>query len=272
MVFSAGTVEFLKRLADELQLPCQVVEVAAKKPVVLMSWKGTDPSLPAVLLNSHTDVVPVFPEHWKYGPFDAHKDEDGNIYARGTQDMKCVGIQYIEAIRRLQTDGKSFPRTIHLSFVPDEEVGGQMGMKILINMPEFKNLNVAFALDEGLASPTDAFTVFYGERSAWWVQISCPGKPGHGSRFIEDSAAEKLRRIINTLLQFREQQEDKLKKDPKLRLGDVTSVNLTVVGGGPTPIKLMTPTEHSVGQLRMQNNVQEERRLSFKSVHFTLLL
>ena len=34
--------------------------------------------------------------------------------------------------------------------VTDEEVGGQMGMKILINMPEFKNLNVAFALDEGL--------------------------------------------------------------------------------------------------------------------------
>ena len=36
------------------------LQVAPQKPVVLMSWKGTDPSLPSVLLNSHTDVVPVF--------------------------------------------------------------------------------------------------------------------------------------------------------------------------------------------------------------------
>ena len=25
-----------------------------------MTWEGTDPSLPTLLLNSHTDVVPVF--------------------------------------------------------------------------------------------------------------------------------------------------------------------------------------------------------------------
>lgn len=34
-----------------------------------------------------------FQEHWKYEPFSAHKDENGTIYARGTQDMKSVGIQ-----------------------------------------------------------------------------------------------------------------------------------------------------------------------------------
>ena len=27
----------------------------------------------------------VFPEHWIYQPFDAHKTEDGKIYARGSQ-------------------------------------------------------------------------------------------------------------------------------------------------------------------------------------------
>lgn len=31
----------------------------------------------------------------------------------------------------------------------------------------FKKLNIGFCLDEGLANPTNAFTVFYGERSAW---------------------------------------------------------------------------------------------------------
>ena len=36
--------------------------------------------------------------------------------------MKCVGIQHIEAVRRLKEQGKKFKRTIHLVFVPEEEV------------------------------------------------------------------------------------------------------------------------------------------------------
>ncbi len=31
-------------------------------------------------------------EFWKYDPFEAVKEENGDIYARGTQDMKCIGI------------------------------------------------------------------------------------------------------------------------------------------------------------------------------------
>ena len=31
----------------------------------------------------------------------------------------------------------------------------------------FKDLNIGFALDEGLANPTSAFTLFYGERMPW---------------------------------------------------------------------------------------------------------
>ena len=45
-------------------------------------------------------------------------DENGNIYGRGAQDMKCVGIQYIEAIRRCIKDGRKFKRTVHLLYVP----------------------------------------------------------------------------------------------------------------------------------------------------------
>ena len=33
-------------------------------------------------------------------------------------------IQYIVALRQLIKEGKKFKRTIHLTFVPDEEIGG----------------------------------------------------------------------------------------------------------------------------------------------------
>lgn len=41
-------------------------------------------------------------------------------------------------------------RTIHLTFVPDEEIVGLTGLAPFIEMKEFKDLNVALAFDEGL--------------------------------------------------------------------------------------------------------------------------
>jgi len=57
-------------------------------------------------------------EKWTHEPFSADKDKDGNIYARGAQDMKCVGIQYLEAVRQLMSKGVQLRRTVHISFVP----------------------------------------------------------------------------------------------------------------------------------------------------------
>ena len=64
-------------------------------------------------------------------------------------DNFSVGIQYLEAIRRLKAAKYQPKRTIHCLFVPDEEIGGVRGMKKLITLDEFKALNVDFVLDEG---------------------------------------------------------------------------------------------------------------------------
>lgn len=187
-----AAIAFLEERAHQLGLSCQKVEVVPGYVITVLTWPGTNPTLPSILLNSHTDVVPVFKEHWHHDPFEAFKDSEGYIYARGAQDMKSVSIQYLEAVRRLKSEGHRFPRTIHLTFVPDEEVGGHKGMELFVKRPEFQALRAGFALDEGLANPTNAFTVFYSERSPWWIRVTSTGKPGHASRFIEDTAAEKL--------------------------------------------------------------------------------
>lgn len=51
-----------------------------------------------------------------------------------------------------------------------------------------------------MASPNDNYTVYYGERIPWWLQITCTGNTGHGSRFIEKTAGEKLVIIVYLLL------------------------------------------------------------------------
>lgn len=113
------------------------------------------------------DVVPVFEENWKNPPFGANIDSEGRIFARGSQDMKCVGIQYLAAIRELKKQGVTLKRTILVVFVPDEEIGGNLGMKLFVKTDDFKALNVGFSLDEGIAGPTEVYPVFYAERSIW---------------------------------------------------------------------------------------------------------
>uniref|UniRef100_A0A2R8NAP6 Aminoacylase-1 n=1 Tax=Callithrix jacchus TaxID=9483 RepID=A0A2R8NAP6_CALJA len=155
-----AAVAFLEERARQLGLSCQKVEVAPGYVVTVLTWPGTNPTLSSILLNSHTDVVPVFKEYWSHDPFEAFKDS------------------------------------------------------------------------EGLANPTDAFTVFYSERSPWWVRITSTGRPGHGSRFIEDTAAEKLHKVVSSILAFREKEWQRLQSNPHLKEGAVTSVNLTKLEGG----------------------------------------
>ena len=47
---------------------------------------GSEPGLPSLLLNSHTDVVPVFRESWKYDPFEAIKEENNGAEADEEDD------------------------------------------------------------------------------------------------------------------------------------------------------------------------------------------
>ncbi|XP_045604702.1 aminoacylase-1 [Procambarus clarkii] len=237
--------KFLEEQAKELDADCQVIECVPGKPIVVMTLLGQNPNLPSLLLNSHTDVVPVFPDQWKYDPFSAHKDENGDIYGRGTQDMKCVGIQYLEALKYLKKEGHQFLRTIHISFMPDEEIGGVGGMKKFVESAAFKKMNVGFGLDEGYANPTENFTVFYGERGVWWMKIKCPGQPGHGSQFLPNTAGAKLKKVIDSFLNYRDQQENLLKENQDLSLGDVTSVNLTMLEGGVQ--YNVVPSELNVG-------------------------
>ncbi|XP_037050135.1 aminoacylase-1-like [Bradysia coprophila] len=252
-------VEFLKRQAKSLDLTVAVhYPVNEKNPVVVLTWTGAEPNLPSIVLNSHMDVVPVFPERWKHTPFGAEMDADGKIFARGSQDMKSVGIQYLAAIRALKQDGvRQLKRTIHVTFVPDEEVGGDLGMMPFVESNEFKALNVGFSLDEGIASPTEEFSVFYAERFIWEIEFICNGQSGHGSLLLKNTPGEKIHYIIDKFAQFRKQESAKLDNHPELKIGDVTTVNLTMLSGG-AQANVIPPTLSATFDIRVANDVNVE--------------
>ncbi|OLY79184.1 Aminoacylase-1 [Smittium mucronatum] len=232
--------EFLVNQAKEIGLGYQVVECVKGKPIVIMKLEGTDPSLPSILLNSHTDVVPVFRDKWDYDPFAATRvpfddGKDFKIYARGAQDMKVQGALYMEAFREIKASGKKFPRTVYASFVPDEETVSIGGMDPFSKSQEFRDLNVGFGIDEGSVSADGNTYILPSERATVPVVFTAHGNTGHGSQFIEGTAIEKILPVINELLDLRASELAKLNALPGQRetnLGLVTGVNLTILEGG----------------------------------------
>ena len=244
-------VEYLKKLLDDIGLITKILpESLDNKPLLVAQWyphddDDDDTFKSGILLNSHYDVVPIDEKSWTKPAF-AGLIENGKIYGRGAQDMKCVCIQYIIAINQLKKVGYKPTRNIYLSFVPDEEIGGEDGMCKLLQSKWYSEIKIDLALDEGLASEDDGFSVFYGERLPWWIRIIALGNTGHGSRFIDNTAVEKISHIINNALEFRELQRTLLHGGKcnsehnncshsvaiKRTLGDVTTLNVTYIHAG----------------------------------------
>jgi aminoacylase len=58
------------------------------------------------------------------------------------------------------------------------------------------------------------------------------GQPGHAAMLLKNNAGGKLRKLLDRIIDFRTTQVNRLDDNPKLSLGDVTSMNLTVIEGG----------------------------------------
>lgn len=216
------------------------VEPVPGKPILLVTIEGSDPSLPALLLNSHTDVVPAEADLWHWDPFAASiafVDYEWRIYARGSQDMKCVGMQYIEALSRLMSRGWTPERNVIISFVPDEEIGGLDGLGALVNGGKnalWQSLNVGAELDEGLPNPRAGFNVYYGERQPWWLIVEATSNPGHGALSPETTATQLIHGVMAKALAFREAQRGMLEPDSfqNNNIGGVVGVNLVFMESG----------------------------------------
>lgn len=181
------------------------------------------------------DVVPAEEDKWSRDPFSAslvYAEGEWRVYARGAQDMKSVGLQYIEALAELMREGWTPERSVHLSYMPDEEIGGLDGMANFVKSRSFRRLNVGVALDEGLPNPNKVYNVYYGERQTWWLIVRVEGITGHGAEFPEITASQIAHGIVDKALKFRRRQFEELKAGKGL--GDIVGLNIVYMKGGST--------------------------------------
>jgi acetylornithine deacetylase len=74
-----------------------------------------------IVLSGHTDVVPVDGQPWVTDPWDLTEKPDGNLYGRGTCDMKGFIAACLAHVPALQSARLKVP--MHLAFSYDEEIG-----------------------------------------------------------------------------------------------------------------------------------------------------
>ncbi|KAM7479523.1 hypothetical protein LguiA_027736 [Lonicera macranthoides] len=143
--------------------------------------------------------------------------------------MKCVGLQYLEAIPKLKNSGFVPVRDVYLSFVPDEEIGGHDGAEKFVQSEVFDEMNAGIVLDKGLATPGEEY------RCPWWMVIKAVGAPGHGAKLYDNTAMENLMKSFDSVRRFRAAQFDLVKDE-----GEVFSVNMAFwKAGTPSPIEIL---------------------------------
>ena len=94
-------------------------------------WATIGPAdTPGVVLSGHTDVVPVEGQAWTSDPFYLTR-RDGNLYGRGSADMKgFIGCCLAMAERAVTASLKT---PIHFAFSYDEEIGC-VGVRRLLDL------------------------------------------------------------------------------------------------------------------------------------------
>ena len=171
---------------------------------LVYTWRGSDPSLPAVLLMAHQDVVPVTPGtegDWKHPPF-AGVVADGAVWGRGTIDDKGSLVATFEAVEALAVGGFAPRRNLIVVSGHDEEAGGS-GAEAAARWLRSQGIRAEFALDEGLAVVSDlpivsqpVALIGVAEKGYATLKVTAPATGGHSSAPPPETGVTTLARAV----------------------------------------------------------------------------
>lgn len=232
----------------------QRIMLASDFPALIITYEGSNPSLPSLVLNHHMDVVPApYSDGWIAPPFAGHVNE-GMIIGRGTQDMKGVGVIHYFALKALKDAGIIPDRTIHLFAVPDEERGGFGGTKLLLETEEFKKHAVGYVLDEGCPSgdPSSLY-IKVDERKPLQVRLTAQGERAHGSKLAANSAVHHLIKALGQIVAHQDSQQELLSStDPGLLLSmNITSLQAGSFKDGAVALNVISETATATIDIRI---------------------
>ncbi|MBR1811171.1 MAG: M20/M25/M40 family metallo-hydrolase [Clostridia bacterium] len=172
---------------------------------LIVKWKGRDPSKAPVILMAHHDVVSAEAADWTYPPF-AAEIHDGNIYARGAFDTKCILTAVFEAMQSLMAENYTPARDIYFISSNNEETGGDTSPA---QMEWFRRQGVKpwFVLDEGgaminelpLGIRYEFAMIGVSEKGVVDVKLTAKGAAGHSSTPSGENSTVRLLQALDNI-------------------------------------------------------------------------
>jgi acetylornithine deacetylase len=141
----------------------------AGRPQLVARRRGR-PGGPSLLLNGHIDVVSAEPkERWSSDPFRAEV-RGGNLYGRGSCDMKGGIASMVFATEALASCGIELGGDLLIATNTDEESSGAGGSAVV---------DRGIRADAGIVPEATGFDVWVACRGSEYGVVRVPGRPGH---------------------------------------------------------------------------------------------
>lgn len=200
--------EYVAGKLDEVGLRPTILESEPGRASVVARIAGADPGRGALLIHGHLDVVPADPAEWGVHPFSG-EERDGYLWGRGAVDMKDMDAMTLALVRQWQREGRVPPRDVVVAFVADEEAGGRLGARWLVeNHPDlFEGCTEAISEVGGFSvtirDDLRLYLIQTAEKGLAWMRLTARRRPGHGSMVHDDNAVTALCEAVARVGQHR---------------------------------------------------------------------
>lgn len=135
---------------------------------------------PIIALNAHGDVVPPG-QGWKHDPYGA-EEKGGAIYGRGAAVSKSDFATYGFALLALKDKPNGLNGTVEIHITYDEEIGGYLGPKWLLDE---KITKPDYAISAGFS-----YAVVTAHNGVVHIEVTVNGKQAHAA--MPDTGADAL--------------------------------------------------------------------------------
>jgi succinyl-diaminopimelate desuccinylase len=218
---------------------------SAKEPIVNVVARvtGRGPGR-RLLLNGHLDTFPVTSEElWTNGPFDGAV-QDGKIFGCGISDMKagCAGLMIVFMLIAGCKD--QWSGELVLTLVGDEEAGGILGTRYLLEQVPDIIPDACITADIG-----GSRVLRFGEKGRFRFELMAKGKSAHGAHVHKGVNA--IDRLIDGILRIKEAICNVSPQPPQCvsdAISSAKSLSESFEGAGETTA--LTATSVTVGMIK----------------------
>ena len=189
-------------------LPAEDIRVlgpSERKKNLIARLRGTGAHQPVFLIG-HLDVVEARREDWSTDPFQL-VEKDGELYGRGTLDMKGPDAIMLASLIRLRQEGFRPTRDIILALTADEEGGSANGVEWLVqHHRELIDAQFVLSGDDYSVLVVNGKPLYFklvaSEKVYADFQLQVTNKGGHSSVPVAENAIYTLTRGLDRLAAY----------------------------------------------------------------------